>query len=66
MRKIIPCLLFIIAGAGFFYFAFQRDTNAALGVPLTILGTVSFGIGFYKSWKCGILESMLNIFHFYP
>lgn len=49
-----------------FYFAFQDNTNAKLGIPLAIVGAVSFGTGLYKSWRNGILTSVLDLFHFWP
>lgn len=60
MRKMISCLLFIAAGVVCFYFAFQEGTNAALGIPLTIVGALSLGLGIYKSWRDGILKSLLD------
>lgn len=62
MKKMIPCLLFIAIGAVCFYFAFQNDTNATLGIPLTIAGTASFGVGIYSGWRRGILKSVLDFF----
>ncbi len=66
MKKIMPCLLFIAIGMLCFYFAFQDNTNATLGIPLTIIGAISFGIGIYKSWRNKILSSVLDLFHFWP
>lgn len=66
MKKVLSCLLFIVIGAVCFYFAFQKDTNGVIGIPLTIIGVISFGIGLYKSWRCGILYYILDLFHFFP
>jgi hypothetical protein len=66
MKKVMSCLLFIVIGAVCFYFAFQKNTKAPLGISLTLVGAVSFSIGFYKSWRCGILKSVLDLFHFFP
>lgn len=66
MKKVIVCLSFITLGMICFYFAFQDNTNATLGVPLTIVGAIFFGIGLYKSWRNGILTSVLDLFHFWP
>ncbi len=49
----------------YFSFAFQDKTNATLGIPLTIVSVVSFGIEIYKSWCNGILTSVLDLFHFW-
>lgn len=66
MKKVLSTLLFITTGAFCFYFAFQKHTEATLGVSLTILGILSFGYGLYKSWRCGILNYVLDIFSFWP
>jgi hypothetical protein len=64
MKKIIPCLIFIAIGAACFYFAFQEETNSLLGIPLTIIGGIAFCFGVYKSWRCGILQYVLDLFSF--
>jgi len=66
MKKVISALLFIAIGAFCFYFAFQKDTEATLGGTLAILGVLSFGYGLYKSWRCGIINYVLDIFSFWP
>ncbi|WP_138206053.1 hypothetical protein [Haloimpatiens lingqiaonensis] len=66
MKKVLICLSFIAIGMICFFFAFQTNTNATLGIPLTIAGVVSFAIGIYKSWRTGILTSVLDLFHFWP
>ncbi|MBM7868651.1 hypothetical protein JOC70_000120 [Clostridium pascui] len=70
MKKVMVCLLFIAIGIICFYFAFQDNTSATLGISLKIVGTLSFGIGFYKSWRNGILASILefvlDLFCFWP
>ena len=62
MKKVMPCVLFIVIGLISFYFAFQENTTATLGIPLTIVGAVSVVIGLYKSWRCGIMTSILDLF----
>jgi hypothetical protein len=66
MKKVMICLSFIAIGMLCFYIAFQDNTNATLGIPLTIVGVVIFGVGLYKSWRNGIITSVLDIFHFWP
>lgn len=66
MKKIMLCLLLIIIGMICFYFAFQDNTIATMGIPLAIVGAVSFGIGIYKSWRYGILTSVLDFIDFWP
>jgi len=61
MKKIMICLSLIAIGMICFYFAFQDNTNATLGIPLTIFGVVFFGIGIYKSWRNGILTFILDL-----
>lgn len=61
MKKIMICLSLIAIGMICFYFAFQDNTNATLGIPLTIIGIVFFGIGIYKSWRNGILTFILDL-----
>lgn len=65
MKKVISALLFTAIGTFCFYFAFQKDTEATLGGTLAILGVLSFGYGLYKSWHCGILSYVLDIFFFW-
>lgn len=62
MKKVMPCVLFIAIGFICFYFAFQDSTTATLGIPLTIVGAVSVVVGLYKSWRCGIVTSILDLF----
>lgn len=66
MKNVMICLSFIAIGMLCFYIAFQDNTNATLGIPLTIVGVVTFGVGLYKSWRNGIITSVLDIFHFWP
>lgn len=65
MKKGLICLSFIAICMIYFSFAFQDKTNATLGIPLTIVSVVSFGIEIYKSWCNGILTSVLDLFDFW-
>ncbi len=64
MKKVISSLILIAISAGCFYFAFQEGTTSTLGLPLAIIGLVTFLIGVYKSKCCGIMEYILNLFSF--
>lgn len=64
MKKVISCLILIAISAGCFYFAFQEGTTSTLGIPLAIIGLVTFLIGIYKSKRCGIMEYILDLFSF--
>lgn len=64
MKKVLSCLVFILIAIGCFYFAFQREVSATLGITLTIVGSIFVGIGLYKSWRCGIIKDVIDIlFH---
>lgn len=64
MKKVLSCLVFIFIGMGCFYFAFQDGVSATFGTTLTIVGAITLGIGIYRSWRCGIIEDVINIlFH---
>jgi len=64
MKKVLACLVFIFIGIGCFYFAFQDGVSDTLGTTLTIVGAIALGIGIYRSYRCGIIEEVIDIlFH---